>query len=325
MDKIVHMVDVPAKNIPPFRYDIAKKAGIKQIMMTTWGGLGDQVCGEPALRYAFKLFPDYEISLLTSYPELFTHLPFKAIINNKSLEAKSLNDDEWLVLHTNHPHHSMARDFLAHHYTQCVDFASLCAFQRQLPIRDRQIQIAKGDRVVDLWQSRIVIHPGRHWQSKTFPKAWWDEVIQRLCQTYSGVVIVGRDVDEETGTVPVEVPENCIDLRNKLTLAQLATILTEAKVVVTNDSAPLHIAAAGDAHILFLATCKEADHLMHWRHGEFGWRMKNLSLDGLWNHQDSCPIRDEPLTIDTMPSGLMEKCLPNPRVVIEQVRKAFFA
>lgn len=320
-DKKIYMVDVPAKNIPTFRYQIAQKNGIKQIMMTTWGGLGDQVCAEPTLRYAFELFPDYEISLLTSFPELFHHLPFKRIIDNKSEEAKSLNDEEWLVIHTYHPKHSMTQDFLLHHYTQCVDFSSLCAFQRQLPINQRQIMLFGGGESV-IEDVNIVIHPGRHWQSKTFPKWWWDEVIKRLSRIYSKVVIIGKDIDENTGTVDVEVPENCIDLRNKLSLLQLVSILKNCKVVLTNDSAPLHIASAGIAQILYVATCKDSEYLTHWRFGEFGWGMQNLSQDGLWLHQNTCPIRDEPLTIDTMPEKLLKDCLPSPNYVIEQVHKA---
>lgn len=319
MPETIYMIDVPAKHIPPFRYKFAREAGVKQIMMTTWGGMGDQVCAEPALRYAFKLFPGYEISLLTSFPELFAHLPFKKVFLKS--EAAELNEDEWLVLHTNHPHSNMTRDFLAHHFTQCVDFSSLCAFQRQLPIADRHIQLPEWDMQVHPG-SRIIIHPGRHWQSKTFPKAWWNELIKRVSDSHSGVVIVGKDVDEHTGTVDVDVPNNCLDLRNKLSIPELTMILKKAKVVITNDSAPLHMAAAGDAHILFVATCKEPDHLMHWRHGKFGWRMHSLGLDGLWNHQSSCPIREEALNIDTMPVGLLEKCLPLPRVVAGIVTKS---
>lgn len=316
----MEVIDVPIKQIPPFRYKVAMDAGIKKIMMTTWGGLGDQVCGEPALRYAFKLFPDYEISLLTSFPELFTHLPFKRIY--AKAEAPSLNDDDWLVLHTNHPHENMARDFLAHHFTQCVDFSSLCAFQRQLPIADRQVMLPKTGRPVPFDETRIVVHAGRHWQSKSFPSAWWSEVLARLCDSHDGVCLVGKDVDEHTGTVEVQRPKNCLDLRNRLSLLELSTVLQEADVVVTNDSAPLHMAAAGDAHILFVATCKEPDHLMHWRRGKFGWRMENLGLDGLWNHVSTSPIRDEPLRIDVMPEGLLERCLPLPRDVAGSVTKA---
>lgn len=322
MQKTVHMIDVPAKHIPAIKYSLAKQAGIKQIILTTWGGLGDQVCAEPALRYAFTLFKDYKISLLTSFPELFTHLPFENIFKSGTPEAMSLNDDEWLILHTNHPNNCMTRDFITHNYTHCVDFSSLCAFQRQLPIKDRTIRLAcdETDRVLQYGQGRIIIHAGRHWQSKTFPAQWWNKVIKLISDNYSGVVLVGKDVDQETGTVEVLENSNVIDLRNKLTLRQLAFLLAEAKIVVTNDSAPLHMATIGDAYILFIASCKQDDHLLHWRHSYFGYKMKNLGRDGLWNHQDSCPIREEPLSIDTISNSLLNNLLPAPEEVFRHVK-----
>lgn len=318
------MLDVPAKHIPAIRYSLAKKDNVKQILMTTWGGLGDQVCAEPTLKYAFTLFKDYEISLMTSFPELFTHLPFVNIFKSGSPESMRLNEDEWLILHTNHPNNCMTRDFITHNYTHCVDFSSLCAFQRQLPIKDRTIKLScdEQDRVLPFGQGRIIIHAGRHWQSKTFPATWWNKVIKLISDNFSGVVLVGKDVDQETGTVEVEQNINVIDLRNKLTLRQLALILGEAKVVLTNDSAPLHMATIGDAYILFIASCKQDDYLYHWRNSFFGYKMKNLGRDGLWNHQDSCPIRDEPLTIDTISNGLLNNLLPHPEVVLKNVKIA---
>ena len=315
------MIDVPAIQVPPFKYDIAMKSGIKKVLMTTWGGIGDQVVAEPTLRYSFKLFKEYEISLLTSFPELFTHLPFKRVYHKS--ESKNINEDEFMVIHTNPPHNNLARDFVTHHFTQVVDFCSLCAFARQLPIRDREICLV-GDEMDLLKRDYVVIHPGRHWQSKTFPKKWWDEVIQTIVQAHFKVLIVGADTREECGTVDVDAT-HCLDLRNKLSLKESTTVLKRARVVITNDSSPLHIAAAGPAHILLIASCKEPDHLFHWREGKFGWRMKNLGLDGLWNYLDSCPARTTDFRIDTMPEKLLNDLLPSPASVKEEVINCIYA
>lgn len=323
------LVQVPAKQVPPYRYAIAQERGIKQMILTTWGGCGDQVCGEPTARYAFKLFEGYEISLLTSYPDLFTHLPFKKIYHKS--EAPNLNDQEWLVKHTNPSNHFMARDFINHHFTQVVDFSSLCAFQRQLPIEDRAIKLPKSD-FGERFKLPILIHPGRHWESKTFPKMWWDAVIGKLAKLYPfRIGIIGKDVDAETGTVDVEVPEGVFDFRNKMSILDLSSALQAAQVVVTNDSAPLHIAAAGFAKIIFISSCKESDHLKHWRRSkqsgkvEWAWNMKNMELTGLWEMQSSIPIRDTEFRIDLMSPEMMEKILPDPMSVVDEVAYTFLS
>lgn len=319
-----YVVEVPAKQIPPWRYKIAHKDGVKQIMCTTWGGMGDQAVAEPTLRYIFELFEGYEISLLTSFPELFTHLPFKAI--HYKTAARKFKDHEWLALHTNPPDANMTRDFMSHHFTQVTSFCSLSAIQRELPLECRQVKFVGSDFWKNHPNARIVVHPGRHWPIKTFPKEWWNAVLKGLTEKFEGrVVVIGRDIDKNTGTVDVDIPYGAIDLRNKLSLGDLISICKTANVVVTNDSSPLHIAPAGNAHIFFIASCKQPEHLTHWRVNqdtgqmEFGWRMKNLGRDGLWNHQSSIPIRNEDFTIDTCPPGLMEKILPTAKSVVHEV------
>lgn len=319
-NKKIHMVEVPAKQIPPFKFQIADKSGVTQIMMTTGGGLGDQVCAEPALRHAFEVFKGHEISLITDYPDLFRHLPFKRIYARK--EAADLVDDEWIALHTYLPIGNMGADFVGHHFTQAVDYASLCALQRQLPVRDRQIKLTHAVPA-DPEQTRIAIHPGKYWPANTFPREWWSTVISMLCEIYPNqVAIVGKDVSEDHGTVDVIVPDGCVDLRNKQSITELAGVLFHADVVITNDSGPLHVAAAGEAHILFIAGSKHPDYITHWRRGQFGWRMKNLGLDGLWNHQSTNPIRRAPLQMDEMSAEVNARVLPTPASVVYQVRHA---
>lgn len=313
--------DFQMKQVPKIRYELAAQAGIKKIMMVTWGGLGDQVVAEPTLRYAFKLFPDHDISLLSSFPELFTHLPFKNVYRKE--DGASLNEDEWLVFHTNPRHKMLPREFISHNFVQAVDFCSLAAFQRQLPIEDRVMRLS--GLVDPVGPFDVVIHPGRHWSSKTFPKRWWNQVIRLISNHNNNVAIVGKDIDEETGTVDVEIPDGVADLRNSLNLCDLVNVLHGAKVVVTNDSAPLHMAASGSADIVFIASCKESDYLMHWRLNpysrkvEFGYGMKNLGRTGIWDFESMSPMRGNDLRIDLMSRSKMRQVLPTPSFVAAEV------
>jgi ADP-heptose:LPS heptosyltransferase len=309
------VVDIPAKQIPPLKFQLADQAGVKQILITAYGGLGDQVCAEPAMRAAFKIFKGREISLLASHPDIYSHLPFKNVYRHE--EATKLIDDEWIVLHTYMPDFSLAADFIAHHFTQAVDYATLCALQRQLPITEREIKLT-GDRSHGL-KHKVVVHPGRHWPANTFPKAWWDEVIERLVLTGCDVAIVGKHVTNGHGTVDVAIPKGCTDLRNQLSVKGLVGLLQDAQVVLTNDSGPLHVAASGNAEILFMAGSKGPDYLTHWRGGQFGQGMKNLNPNGLWSTLDTDPIRPEALD---MSQPYEHKGLPSPASVVYEVRKA---
>lgn len=317
MDNIIpDTVILKTTSIPSLKYDRAKQKNLKKIMITTHGGLGDQVCAEPTMRYAFKIYKDYDLYLGSSFPELFTHLLFKELFNKEELIKQ--DPEEYLVLHTNSAPNNIVSDFYSHYFTQPVEFCSLAGLQRQLPIKDRQIQLSASP--VQFLDIDIAIHPGKNWPSKTFPKEWWDELIHKLAQTYK-IAIVGKDVDNLIGTVDVSVPQGAYDLRNKLNLNELTSILQNVKICITNDSSPIHIAASGDAHILFVSTIKHPDYLMHWRNGQFGYKMKDFSRDGLWNHINESPIRNEELRIDVLPDGLMEKILPQPNEIIDYIKE----
>jgi hypothetical protein len=324
MDKML----MPANLIPAWRVQNAFRKGFQNnFLISTWGGLGDQVCAEPTLRYALKRFKDCDISLFSECPSLFDHLNFKEVLEySERLEARKQFSEKYLIFDTIVPTDNLAWQFFSHCLTNAVDFASMCAFRCQLPIADREIQLPNFtdidlDRYPIEWKNAVIIHPGRHWPSKTFPKEWWDRVIASIQARGFQPVIIGKETDDNRGTVDVHIGPGVIDTRNQLSLKELVMICKRAKYVLTNDSSPLHIAAAGKAHIFFVASCKHPDYITHWRNGQWGWRMKNLGLDGVWNYINENPSVKDEVTVEHLPDGVMEKILPSPSSVADEIAK----
>lgn len=304
---------MPATMIPGFRTWKAVERGVeKNILITTWGGIGDQICAEPTVRFALENFKDVEISLATHIPELFRHLKFKEVFD---LDKVTPNFENYLVFKTIAEQQDLSWQFINHNITNCVDFPSLSAFRCTLPISYKRVQTFT-EPIPLPEDTRIVIHPGAHWDSKTFPKQWWDDLITYLVGLQFKPIIVGKRMDDNRGTVDVQT-EGCVDLRDKLDLNGFAYLCKVADVVLTNDSSPLHLAAAGRAFIGYLATCKHPDYLTHWREGQWGWRMKNLSRGGLWNDLDIVPNKEKEVTIDKCTPEQMWAWLPDPLDVAE--------
>ena len=126
----------------------------------------------------------------------------------------------------------------------------------------------------------VVVHAGKHWPSKTFPKDWWDAVLAELKSRGFIPILIGADADDNRSTVDVD-PTGCLDLRNKTSLTESIWLTQQTKVLLTNDSSPLHMAVTGDAWIGFVATCKHPDYIKHWRNGQWSWRMENLGSWGV--------------------------------------------
>jgi hypothetical protein len=305
-------VQIPAVFIPSFRTTIAIQNGVeKNLLFRTWGGLGDQICAEPTLRYALKTFKGCDISLETEHPELFQHLNFKDVFHTKKVRP---NHDNYLVFETiTQPNDTnLVWQFFSHMITNCVDFPSLCALRLTLPVADKEVMLADVGYKPDFDLSRaVVLHPGKHWQSKTFPKEFWDSVISTIISEGGLPVIVGANTDDNRGTVDV-MTDGCVDMRNKLSIMETVSILKQSKVLLTNDSSPLHMAVDSDAWIGFVATCKHTDHIGHWRRGQWLWRMQNFGKGGIWDILDYCPNVDNEVTAEFVGDDNLRSWLPDP-------------
>jgi ADP-heptose:LPS heptosyltransferase len=314
------LLQIPANFLPGFRTELAIQNRVeKKLLFKTWGGLGDQICAEPTLRFALREFKNCEVSLASENPELFEHLKFKKVFDLK--EERPIIE-KYLVFDTiTAPNDTnMVWQFMGHMLTHCVDFPSLCALRSQMPIKDREIQLhpkkpSKDWLFEDLSLNKnkmVAVHAGKHWPSKTFPKDWWDAVLAEIKYHGRIPVLIGADSDDNRSTVDVD-STGCLDYRNKLSVMESIWLLQQIEVLLTNDSSPLHMAASGDAWIGFVATCKHQDLITHWRHGQWSWRMKSFNQGGIWTVMDYCPNKPQDLNVDNVEEGLLRSWLPDPK------------
>lgn len=311
--------EVPSMELPSFRYLLAQeRRTTKNVLIYSPYALGDCVCAEPAIRYAVTNFKGCEVSLLTPFPEIFGHLPLKKIYNTKD---GSPDWETYYVLKCYYAADELQSEF-THNFNMAIgDYIATCLFKGQVPVKDRNI-ILKPVTNGDLSSRRpVVIHAGKHWVSKTFPKFWWDEVIEGLLLHKIKPLLVGADLDGgKRGTVDVNAL-GCIDMRNKLSVMESAEILQSAEVVLTNDSAPMHIAASGRAWIGFVSTVRHPDFVTHWRPDEsgqnrWGYRMHDFSLGRMWQDADVSPARNGS-KYDVIDQKTLISWLPQPADVVE--------
>jgi hypothetical protein len=322
---------MPAMMIPSFRTSLAVERGVeKNILMKTWGGLGDQICAEPTLRFAINTFKGCDVSLASECPELFDHLPFKKVFDLREIEPKW---DKYYSFNTIWPNDHLQWEFMSHMICNCVDYVSLCAFRCQLPVREREVRLvpkpdvlANIDRMMEetglYGQDYVVIHAGRHWQSKTFPRHWWNSVLGKIRKEGALPVLIGANTDDNRGTVNVST-EGCLDLRNKLKVMETVALLQRSKILLTNDSSPLHMAVSGDTWIGYIATCKHPDMISHWRKGQWSWRMKNFGLGGIWDVVDYCPNRTQELSAENVGDERLRSWLPDPETFADWALEKF--
>lgn len=300
---------MPAMMIPGFRTSLAIERGVeKNILIHAWGGLGDQICAEPSIRFACNRFKDCKISVISEYPELFSHLPLANLFDLK--KGVPENPEDYFLFYTVYPHGHLQWEFMLHLHIHCVDYSALCMWRGMLPNDEKNIVLKPSpkdfERISNIdFERCVVVHAGKHWQSKTFPKWWWDEVIEEIISEGYTPILIGAKGADNSGTVDVE-SDGCLDMRNMLSIMESVALLQKCKVLITNDSSPLHMAASGNCHIGFISTIKHPDFITHYRNGSYGWRMQSLGKKTVYDELNLCPNNREVTTVENVGNKILD-------------------
>ncbi|NOY58408.1 MAG: lipopolysaccharide heptosyltransferase II [Calditrichaeota bacterium] len=93
--------------------------------------------------------------------------------------------------------------------------------------------------------SLVALAPGSIWATKRWPLSYYKKLAQILIKNRVRVVLIGGDADYALGRKIATGDENVIfNAAGQLSLLQSAELLKRCRVLVSNDSAPLHLATA---------------------------------------------------------------------------------
>jgi hypothetical protein len=276
----VIVIDLIKKDLEIWKINSGKHEYKKNIYVSVTGGLGDQVNAEPAIRFMKEnIYPNDNIIIGTHHPRLFKHLNLPTYLQG---EFQGENDVPYYKAESLPPPESMTWAVVSNLLCHTVDYSSMAMLHRTLPVSSKQIKLEVSEdetkelqNIIPNPEEYVLVHPGKHWQSKTLPIDYWQKIIDELSQI-AKVAIIGKDEDTR-GILDIKCPENTIDLRNLLDLGTLIALISKAKMVISNDSAPIHIAGAFDNWIILIPTCKHPDHVLPYRNnGNVYYKAKAL-------------------------------------------------
>ena len=90
----------------------------------------------------------------------------------------------------------------------------------------------------------IIIAPSARWQSKRWPAAYFASLISKL--TIQCIVIGSKDDMGLVKQIVTETTGNAVNFCGRTDLKELVALISGSRAVVSNDSGPMHIAAALD-------------------------------------------------------------------------------
>jgi heptosyltransferase I len=123
----------------------------------------------------------------------------------------------------------------------------------------------------------ILIQPGARWLNKRWPVEHYAELIRLLSEKYpeARFAVLGADDDRPLGERLAEAGgARCLDLTGKLSLSEMVEWIRTAELMVTNDTGPMHVAAALGKPLVALFGPTEPR-----RTGPYGQLQNALQLD----------------------------------------------
>jgi len=111
---------------------------------------------------------------------------------------------------------------------------------------ERKVQEIFDKNGIERTKRIICIHPGASCDSKKWPVEFFSDLIDMLSSKYGAkIILVGGENDGALGKKIAEtINVNALNLIGKTTLSVLAGILSKARVFISNDSGPVHIAVS---------------------------------------------------------------------------------
>jgi lipopolysaccharide heptosyltransferase II len=93
----------------------------------------------------------------------------------------------------------------------------------------------------------IAIQPGARWPNKRWPAEYFAGLVQQLALKFPDVrfAILGDRNDKPSGSVIAQAePKRCINLCGQTSLREMVEWIRLCELVITNDTGPMHVAAA---------------------------------------------------------------------------------
>lgn len=123
-----------------------------------------------------------------------------------------------------------------------------------LPVRPRVAQA-----IQDKWHPEagpwIALQPGARWTNKRWPAEFYATVVRHLAALFPDfrfAVLGGMDDQDAGRVIAAAAPGRSLDLTGRTSLPEMVEWLRRCELVVSNDTGPMHVAAALGKRIVAL-------------------------------------------------------------------------
>ena len=123
----------------------------------------------------------------------------------------------------------------------------------------------------------IALQPGARWLNKRWPAEHFATLTRQLAREFSDTrfAIIGSAEDRPLGEIIVRAaPERCVNLAGQTSLPEMIEWLRRCELMVTNDTGPMHVAAALGKPVIAIFGPTEPRRTGPYRQAERGMQIK---------------------------------------------------
>lgn len=240
-------------------------------------GMGDALCFTPALR---KLYQAYgrKISIQSNYQFLFQNNPY---VDKNFSFSDNVNLNEYEIFSCfEQEMYGKKYNALTYKKNHCADVRRSCAFDLGFDLIKEEMKLdffPNENCVYDIKSlgNYICLHTTSNWKNRTWSEENWQNLVNLLENLNINIVVFGKDYEEMVfdGSKIIKkcfLPngKNIIDFTNDgSSLSDLWYLINSAKMLVTSDSGPLHLAGTTDTWIIQLGSARNPEFSAPYRNG----------------------------------------------------------
>lgn len=140
-------------------------------------------------------------------------------------------------------------------HTHAVDWYLSVLTALKIPVHKNFIWLPERKEIADKLNSQfairdsqlICLQPGARWENKRWPLEKFSELVSRLAQKFPAArfaVLGGKDDAPLGEKISQAAPEKILNLCGQTSLPEMIEIIRRCDLMITNDTGPMHAAAA---------------------------------------------------------------------------------
>jgi len=141
------------------------------------------------------------------------------------------------------------------YYTHAVDWYLAVLPVLGVPVHRNFVWFPRRNEVAAAIQQKwkveetrwIIINPGARWLNKRWPAEFYRQLARRIATEHPKIriAIMGGNEDAALAEAVIDgIPNQCLNLVGKTSLAEMIEWIRMSELMVTNDTGPMHVAAA---------------------------------------------------------------------------------